>query len=274
MVKKIFAAVFLAAVLLVAGCGGGGSKPVTNPSNVTKEQVVSLLVSGVQNSSNIRTADGGGSRSPRHAPKTRDGEDEKYFDEWIGLWVKPQPGLIDQPELGSGELYFEDEALTVAAGHQLHWVSEPGVYPIVSKDELIYTAGNFAGERDIYEWTFNEDESGTSKGEGTYPGVGSYTFQGGWDPRGISHFTERFTFEDGTWQDYELKENEDLSFRMTIQSSLGVKFTLNFKEDQSGTGRIEGNVTGLPATLVWDIDGNGTLTWSDGSTLAINIYEI
>lgn len=274
MLKKIFAAAVLATMLVIAGCGGGGSKPITNPSNLTKENVLSLLLSGVKNSSNIRTADSGEERSPRHARRVRDGEDDKYFDDWLGLWVKQQPGLIDQPELGSGELYFQDEGLTVSAGHRLTWVSEPGIYPITGKEDLVYTAGNFAGERDLYEWSVNEDSSGTSKGEGNYPGTGSFTFHGGWDEGGISHFSERFTAVDGTWQDYELRENADLSFRLTIQSSLGVKFTLNFKEDQSGTGRIEGSATGLPATLAWDIDGNGTLTWSDGSTSAINIYEI
>jgi hypothetical protein len=274
MLKKFFAAAALAVVVLIAGCGGGGSSsPAT--SNLTKENVLELLLAGVKNSSNIRTADGAEARVSRHARQVREGEDqEKYFDEWLGLWVKQQPGLNDQPELGSGELYFVDEALTQSAGHSLTWVSEAGVYPVTGKRELTLTAGNFAGERDLYEYSVNEDSSGSSKGEGNYPGVGSFKFQGSWNEGGISQFSERFTFVDGTWQDYSIKENQDLSFRLAIESSVGVKFTLDFKEDQSGTGRIEGPATGLPATLVWDIDGNGTITWSDGSTSAINIYEI
>jgi hypothetical protein len=273
MLKKLFATALCTAALLVAGCGGGGSS-TPSQSNLTKETVLSLLLSGVKNSSNIRTADSGETRSPLHARQVRDGEEDKYFDEWLGLWVKQQPGLIDNPELGGGELYFEDEALTVAAGHRLTWISDPGIYPIVGKEELLYTAGNFAGERDLYEWSVNEDSSGSSKGEGTYVGVGSFKFQGSWNEMGISQFTERFTFIDGTWQDFTIKENDDLSYRLTITSSLGVKFILDFKDDQSGTGRIEGPATGLPATLVWDIDGNGTLTWSDGSTTTINIYDL
>lgn len=273
MLKKLIATALCAAVLLVAGCGGGGSS-TPRQSNLTKENVLSLLLSGVKNSANIRTADSGETRSPLHARQVRDGEEDKYFDEWLGLWVKQQPGLIDEPELGSGELYFKDEALTVAAGHRLTWISESDVYPITGKEEMFYTAGNFAGERDLYEWSVNEDSSGSSKGEGTYVGVGSFKFQGSWDEMGISQFSERFTFVDGTWQDFTTKENADLSFRLTITSSLGVKFTLDFKDDQSGTGRIEGPANGLPATLVWDIDGNGTLTWSDGSTLTINIYDL
>ncbi|MGV3618174.1 MAG: hypothetical protein ACO1SV_22840 [Fimbriimonas sp.] len=275
MIKKLFAAATLAALLLVAGCGGGGSKPVTEPSNVTKQAVLGLLVSGINNSSNIRSADGGATRSPRHARQVREGEEngDVYFDEWIGLWVKSTSPMNDDPG-ASGDLYFEDQALTTPGGHRLTWLSQSGVYPITGKDELVYTAGNFKGERDLYEWTVNEDESGSSKGEGNYPGVGSFVFQGSWTPGGISHFTERFDAVDGSWQEFELQEDDDLSYVLTINSSLGVKFTMNFAQDQSGTGRIQGNAQGLPATLVWDMDGNGTVTWSDGTTQDINIYEL
>jgi hypothetical protein len=275
MTRKLLSAVAIVAIVLLAGCGGGGSSPAAPPRPITKENVLSLLVSGIRNSANLRTADAGGDRSPRHARKTRDGgADEKYYDEALGLWVQLKPGLNDQPTEPSGELYFVDEALTQPAGHRLTWISEPDTYPISGKEELIYAAGTFAGERDLYEWTIDEDGSGTSRGEGTDPGVGRFVFQGGWNEAGLSNFTERFDAADGAWQTFTLHEAADLSYTLAMTSSVGVKFTLNFRPDQSGTGKLEGPADALPATLTWDIDGNATLTWSDRTTRQVNIYDL
>jgi hypothetical protein len=49
---------------------------------------------------------------------------------------------------------------------------------------------------------------------------------------------------------------------------------LNYNADQSGTGTVTGDDTSvLPATIVWDANGSGTITFKDGSTETFENFQ-
>ncbi|MFM7188350.1 MAG: hypothetical protein ACKO14_11100, partial [Armatimonadota bacterium] len=53
-----------------------------------------------------------------------------------------------------------------------------------------------------------------------------------------------------------------------------LEFTLNFNADQSGKGTITGDdKTLLPADIVWDASGTGTITFKDGSTATFDNFQ-
>ncbi len=268
--------------LLLAGCGGsgggGGSK-----ARLSRSAVLDLLKKGVKQNSSI-----GGDRSARlrnaKAPsllrsraKARNHEDEDgsfWYSDWLELWIEQVVGTEADETGPTGERYWVDHEKTQPGGHMLHWVSASGVYPIVLKDELTLTAGAFAGEYELTEYQINEDETGSSKGRGTVPNEVEWTFTGSWDEHGHRTFDKRAEFADGSWQTYGVKDSEeDGKETVTIGTSQGVTYTLHNNGDFTGSGTITGEFEGLPATMEWDENGDGFITWSDGTKTAFNLYE-
>ncbi len=274
---SIFGALALFSLLL-AGCGGSGGGD-SSPSNLTRTAVIDLLQTGVKQSANLSTSTTRGKKSPSRkvgVKATREHEEEGsgfYQDESLGLWVEPVQGQNEDPTAPSGERYWVDHEKTRSGGHSLRWAGASGVFPVVLKSETTYTAGQFAGNSDLREDTINEDESGSVKGSGVIRDEVKYSFTGSWAGNGQRTFSERAEFADGSWQTYTLSNDaEDLSYDLTIVSSLGVTYKLHMNDDLTGSGTIEGPHEGLPAKLVWDGEGIGTITWSDGTTSPFNLY--
>ena len=260
-----------AAVLAMLGCGGGGNGNPPTTGGLTKQSVVALLGQGMKNSESIRNGNGEGGEPPVRSRV----DGEFYFEETLNLWVQDVfPSDTDPAGTPRGSLYYEDEAKTKPAGHNLFTLPQPGVWPEVYREETEYLAGTLAGYREVMEWRANEDGSGSSTGEGSAAGHGSWEFTGSWGPDRLSHFTQRFEGVDGSWQEYDYQEMAEGASRVVMTSSQGVTFTLNFSGDFSGNGTITGTAEGLPATITWDINGDGAIAWADGTTTAINIYDL
>jgi hypothetical protein len=65
---------------------------------------------------------------------------------------------------------------------------------------------------------------------------------------------------------YECYYNKDGTSKVMFTDENGLEFTLNYNADQSGSGMVTGSdTTVLPATIVWDELGSGTITFRDGS---------
>lgn len=270
----------LAALIAIAGCGGGGGHKAASGS-LSRKGILALLGRAVENSSNIRGSARGkppslmkgvkiGARAAFKSPfKTREGEDPDLnpmmYNEWIELWEKQQWGLADDPTVGSGTVFFEDEAGTVSAGGDLTYVSDGIAWPRWVRQEVEFKAGRFKGEKSVDYAANNEDGTGVHTATAHYPGEADYTLDGRWDESGKGIWTQRWDYADGTWGNGLSTTLEDYSSSIKITTSAGITFDMMWNLDLTGSGTISGEADGLPATLVWDAEGNGTIAWSDGS---------
>ena len=55
----------------------------------------------------------------------------------------------------------------------------------------------------------------------------------------------------------------DGTSRVTYDSQSEFQYTLEYRADRSGTGTVTGDDILLPATITWDADGNGSITFAD-----------
>lgn len=256
--------------LALAGCGGSGGS--SSSKGLSRSTLIGLLKRGVKQSAAV----GGRAARTRKAPARTHEEDDGTFgyNDWIELWEEQVFGTAEDETAPNGQRFWVDHDRTQPGGHDLHWSSAPGVSPILLKDERTLTAGRFAGEYELIEVTINEDETGSSKGRGTLPGEVSWTFTNAWDEHGHRTFHQRAEFADGAWQTYDVTDSEeDGTETNVIATSQGVTYTLHNLGDFSGTGMIAGEFDGLPATMAWDENGDGFITWSDGTKTAFNLYD-
>lgn len=245
--------------LLLAGCGGGGG---ASAPTLSKAGVLDLLTGGFARSAPIQG---------RTGPAAHEGESGVFFNEQYQLWVKPVDGIVSAPTEPSGYAYYIDHELTQPAGFDYVWISDASNPPTVIRDEEVITAGPMSGFFDKVKFTLFPDESGTMESSANYPGEGGHTATGSWNPSGAGTWTMTWTPANGTAEVYQFIRNEDMTETMILQKN-GVTLTLNFALDGSGTGSITGNGEGLPASIVFGMDGLGTISWADGTTSPFDLY--
>jgi hypothetical protein len=252
IVKKISIAV--AAAALIAGCGGSGG-PGTGGAALSRQRVMDLFARGIGKATGQPGLNDGRGRG-----KTRSHEEwDTYYDDQLQLWA-----VFDHDEPVTGDIYYVDAELTQPAGHDL--ITTDFGPPRVEDRNVKYDAGALAGQRHTERRTLNDDASGSAQGTGHFPNEGDYTYSMQWRADGlVTSWTEKFTYTDGTWDNFTSQENEGGTRTLTWSNSAGITFTMNFQPDFSGTGTITGNASGLPATLQWDANGAGFIRWSDGS---------
>jgi hypothetical protein len=204
---------------------------------------------------------GGGGTAPFPGP-----DSNFYFDYWMGLWVE-----IKDTGTTSGYYFYEDEAKTKPAGQMVSsWPADLSIYPQQWSTQYEITAGLMKGWKGAYNTIFQADSSGSSD----YNNETS----DGWKSNGRSRWTAAgdYTWTDHTEDGRGYWSNSSGTFRANgtggtrTESSDGYSSETIFNSDGSGRTRLNGPDPGLPATIVWDAQGNVTITWADGTVERYN----
>ena len=277
MMNRFARLVVVPLIVIAGGCMGGG--PDMAAAGPSKQKVLALMKTGIQNSKALnqgqnpagpRAARSGAKAlrtpprlvsriargsAPRHIAQPTPGGNPIIFDDQLGVWVE----FVSEDE----QQYFEDEAMTKPAGHDIttFTYSDTG-YTIIS--DQVFLAGVHQGERSHIETTWSNDSSGDIVGQGA-DSRGTFTFHGHWNPDFSSSWTQSITAPDGSKQEYTKAVAADFSSDITM-TTLGINYHWHFNSDGSGNGTITGQGQGLPATMTWDTAGVGVITWSDGTT--------
>lgn len=212
----------------------------------------------------VQRRPGKASLNAKKAVRTRE-ETGFYFDEYLGLWVS-----VTNTENNYAYNLFEDEGKTKpAGGFTSSYPTDPTVFPQVFRSEYRITAGTLAGSEGLYETTIKEDGSGTSTYHNKLAGIYSDSGSNTWSVDGSSSWTARSEGKDGTVIEYGGQFNRDGSGRTYSTSSNGYSNEFTYNTDGTGRGILRGPDPGLPATIVWDLLGNITITWADGTVEVI-----
>lgn len=196
------------------------------------------------------------------------GDGGLYFDEWLGLWA-----VSESQETSFTTNYFLDEALTLPAGSSVSsWTNSDAESTGTSQVDI--TAGPSAGYKLRSEYTFNNlvfsgsysslvdhPVHGHSEDSGVWNADGSGSYDSLWS-KGADFFEHH-----GVWR-------ADGSWSNSSSGSDGYGMVLNGLADGSGTGSLTGHDPLLPATIVWNTQGQGVITWADGSTTEFSWYGI
>ena len=253
-------AIGVCAPLVLTGCGGG-TMPFNNGGGVNrsvKDDVIKAVQTGF---STYKTGKGSGRK---RTTRNEDPTPKVVYDDFYELWARMTPEenytrLIE---------YFEDEACTLPAGESRYdkvYADNGGEFKATgfikidagpkkgtngtSEVELVYTP------EFLYTFSFIQD----------IPGFSSSSITGRWDSNG-GGYKSYSKDQNGVVQRYEASYNNDGTSRLVFTDENNLEFTLNFNADQSGTGTVTGDdTTVLPATIVWDETGSGTITFKDGS---------
>lgn len=268
---RAFHSLIAAMALVVAGCAGGGGANL-----LSRQQVATLLkkaghgIGGLPQGGRGRSASTSG--IAKHAPGTRLPGPDQYFDEEYQLWAED---FLDGDPSGEhtwGTHYFLDEAETIPAGDNV-WLSVWNAWPMVDDQNLTIAGGPMAGLVLQVHMVLNNDGSGLETGSGFTPGEGDLLYDMTWDVSGLATLTARYTALDKTWLEYKTVPNPNGGTDYTVTSSQGVTFAFAFAADYSGTGAITGPSAALPATMEWDVSGNGLIHWASGPPTPFNIWE-
>lgn len=182
-----------------------------------------------------------------------------YYDEWLELWVQ-----VDFSTTTYRMDFFEDEAKTRPAGYMSStWPEDWSTYPVVWRSDYEYLAGPFRGSRGSYVSEMTTENSGSMTYDGTWDGS-RYQGQSTWSASGSS-WTNRTDMADGAWYTDRGDFRADGSGSTLSESSHGYRSAYTWNADGSGRARLEGPDAGLPATIVWNQNGEGTITWADGT---------
>ena len=183
-----------------------------------------------------------------------------YYDDYLQLWLDSS-----WTDTSSTVLLFEDEQKAKPAGSFITtypngWDTYP--YTYLSKFEI--TAGTYSGAKGSYESVAESESAGHMTYSSTWPGYGRdsgesrYTADGG-------TWSYASDLTDGTWY-HDAGSYTMTKSTFTSEDSRGYRRTSTYFADGSGHGRVEGPDPGLPATIVWDVNGHTKITYADGTS--------
>ena len=255
-------AIAVCAPLVLTGCGGG-TMPFNNGgggngggvNRSVKDDVIKAVQTG------FSTYETGKNSGRKRTTRGEDPNSAPWFDSFYELWSVSS-------EDGRGVNYFEDEACTLPAGYSRFdsdYADTGGEFKSTSSFSI--TKGPKAGATGsgLTELVYTPDFLYTFSFIGDIPGYASYSTSGRWDING-GGYKSYSKDQNGLVQRYEASYNNDGTSRLLFTDENNLEFTLNFNADQSGTGTVTGDDTSvLPATIVWDETGSGTITFKDGS---------
>jgi hypothetical protein len=247
---------------LMQGCGGGGAgstqTSAPGPSAQTKAAVAQNLTDAgaglVMNSfttfSNFVPVAGG-----------------PTYDSRLGLWVVTKITLTTYTRT-----FYQDKAETEPAGSAVYTLD---VSTETLSGNISITAGKDAGLTGSYTATKNGstitgNESLTLPSGTTIVSQFTITLSGA-SSSGTA--TETVTEAGGYSETSTIVRNSNQTFKITASDSNGYSSTLNFNADYSGTGTVNGPFPGLPATVVWNSVGTGTVTFAGGITLNFTNWQ-
>jgi hypothetical protein len=257
--------------IYAAGCGGSGHSGGP-PTSLTQQQVLDLLQHGIGQS--VAMVGSQSASASKVAKPNAQGTMELVYDEVYGLWALFYEGDPDNPDAPSGEQFFADEQGTQEAGYAYTWVSSGLTTPSIIRMETKIAAGPYSGLDETTILKSYADEHTTVEYDATYPNEGRFEYSGTWDIGGQGTVTGKYTKLDGSWEEYAVIQVANAGAHVVFDTSAGVKVDLQFDEDLSGEGVITGNGENLPATLVWDTESQGTITWADATTSEIYIPNL
>ncbi len=259
------ALIALCAPVLLTGCGGG-TMPFSNgggSSRSVKDEIVKAVQTGFSTY-----------KAGKNSGRSRKGRNEDpsvgvVYDYYYDLWARVGPG-------GWSVDYFEDEACTKPAGYNRfeNSVGENGI-DFVATGAFEINAGPKAGSKGISSSSLvsSPETVYTFSYTGEMPGGVSWSTSGRWDSNGGEYKSSSMD-ERGVVQRYEVSYNNDGTSRLLFTDENGLEFILNFNPGQSGSGTITGDdTTLLPATIVWDETGSGTITFKDGSKETFDSFQ-
>lgn len=216
-----------------------------------------------------KTAPKGGGGAPKtlhaakHHTRVHGRGGDVYFDEGYQLWVE------DSTDTPNTLHFFEDEALTIPAGSDIT-VSDFAARTDVRHLEVL--AGPHKGEVLDSVYQLHEDGGGQEDVTGQ-DAQGHFSYVATWESDGLTTYHERWDFNDGSWLTFLNDPKTGGHHNLRLETSVDVVAVWTFAGDLSGTGTVTGPMDGLPATMVWDATGNGTITWSDQTTEPYNVWS-
>lgn len=257
----MFVAAIVVVGLAIIGCGGGGTSAQGGGNGGNGGNAAALrtkVAKAIQSGFATKTESQANAKGTSKEANVLAGSN--YRPEY-DLWAKEVEGGID---------YFADELLTTAAG------SERTSYVVNGDDftstfTLNLTAGLLSG------LTINNSK-GRTNGRLVFdlstndPREGITTFKGFYT-EDEGEFTSTSPGPDGQPRTYITRFFPDGRVQLTYPNDRDFTYSLSYNADQSGSGTVTGNNSLLPATIVWDTNGTGTVTFADGSTLNFVYFE-
>jgi hypothetical protein len=254
---KSIAAGILAVSLFfsVAGCGGSDSGASTSGASATlTRQVAKAIETGFMAKSMSYT----GTKSRSATRNT-----EPQFDEFFELWFTTE---------GTTTLYTLDQAGTQPAGQTLR-TSTIVEGTVTNTEVTTITAGPKSGYSQsltlsISAGEINFDQSGTSTETGPFKITGKIV-----ESTGIVTVRSEFKDEAGADRFYDITVQADGAATVSYNNNQLFTYQLNYAADQSGQGTVSGNSPLLPASLTWNTQGDGVLTFADGTSLNFTGFD-
>ncbi|AIE87030.1 hypothetical protein OP10G_3662 [Fimbriimonas ginsengisoli Gsoil 348] len=188
------------------------------------------------------------------------GWNDFYFDDYLGLWVQ-----TESTDTSFTQHLYADEAKTEPAGlFQTNFPSGWNVFPYQFSSSFAITRGNFTGARGMYVTTVTSDVKGSSSYENVWPGYGSDKGTSSWNGSS-SAWSSEANDTTGAWWKGGGQYFDDGHGSSSYEDSLGFKASFVYNADGSGSARMEGPVTGLPATITWTASGHTRIVYADGT---------
>jgi len=252
----------IAAAILIQGCGGspgGGGTTTTGsaPTATTKANIALHLGSfGRAVAGTSFTTFGSGSTSSG-----------PFYSSRLQLWVV---------ESVSGttftETFYQDQAETEPAGSATYTLN---LSTKTLSGAISITEGPYAGLSGTYSqavvsngtagnYQFTLPSGTTVSSQFTVVVVGINVTGSG---------TETITQPGGYSETAAVTYNANHTIKIVASDTNGYSGTFNVAADYSGTGTINGPDPGLPAKVVWNSGGTGTVTFSDGLTLNFTDWQ-
>jgi hypothetical protein len=254
-VQAALATLSLLAAVFSAGCGGTSAALIDQNSALLKAAIAESVEQGFSAGESVSRSSGGGGGGS-FAPG------DSFFDEFFGLYAEPVADGID---------YFLDEALTQPAGQERTTETE-GEGVVFSQTTITQiTAGPKAGYQSTATITFSDERLDLSV-TGTDPNSGSFETTGSFEG-GAGEFSARYTDEQGLNRTYSVRYEESGAYQVSFNTGSNFVYTLNFLADSSGSGTVTGNSDVLPAQVTWNTEGDGQMTFADGSVLEIRGFD-
>jgi hypothetical protein len=267
-------AIAFCAPLVLTGCGGGTMPFPTGGNNggggnggganrSVKDEVIAAVQTG------FSTYATGKNSGRKRITRNEDRNPAPWFDSFYELWSV-------RSDDGQGVTYFEDEACTLPAGYSRYdrnYAEDGGEFKATSSFSI--TKGPKAGATGsgLTELVYTPEFLYTYSFIGDIPGFASYSTIGRWDSNG-GGYKSYSKDQSGAVQRYECSYNNDGTSRLLFTDENNVEFTLNYNADQSGTGTVTGDdTTVLPATIVWDANGSGKITFKDGTVETFEDFQ-
>jgi hypothetical protein len=276
-----------AAVAVMTGCGSSGGPLGGSPNAATRaaiHNIFSKSLNSAGQSGSLASSPGGGSvgsgnfdiggfirniggasRASRTARIHRSHitrAENFYFDEYVNLWVL----ILDEPGKTT-YLFYEDEQKAKPAGSVVTTFPADFDADATSwsySSTYSFTAGSMKGTHGSYNSIQNADGSGSWSYESATPDGYITSGQSTFAADGASSWSSHTEGPGGTYNSRGAYRSDGFS-TMHTDSSDGHSTDFTWNPDGSGNAKIGGPEPGLPAIIVWDSQGNGSITYADGT---------